>query len=82
MITYRRAFASPSKSTAIGGDTPVGRLANMLLAFFSCPTSETSCERIYSLMRIILTDKRQNMSVENLFCAVQVRLGPEEKKKQ
>jgi hypothetical protein len=63
-------------------DTPVGRLANTFLTFFSCPASETSCERIFSLMRIILSDKRQNMSMENLFCAVQVRLGLEEKKKQ
>jgi hypothetical protein len=62
-------------------DTPVGRLANMFLTFFSCPASETSCERIFSLMRIILTDNRLNMSMENLFCTVQVKLGLEEKKK-
>jgi hypothetical protein len=62
-------------------ETPKGRLANIFLTFFSCPASETSCERIFSLMRNILTDKRLNMSMENLFCTVQVKLGLEEKKK-
>jgi hypothetical protein len=61
--------------------TPVGRLANMFLTFFSCPASETSCERIFSLMRNILSDNRENITMENLFCTVQVKLGMEEKKK-
>jgi hypothetical protein len=62
-------------------DTPAGRLAHIFLTYLSCPASETSCERIFSLMRNILTDKKLGMTMENLFCTIQVKLGLEEKKK-
>jgi hypothetical protein len=62
-------------------DTPEGRLADIFLTYFSCPVAEVSCERVFSVMRIILTDHRKKMSLESLFCTIQVKLGLMKKEK-
>jgi hypothetical protein len=62
-------------------ETPEGRLADIFLGYFSCPVAETSCERVFSLMRLILTDHRKKLSMENLFCTLQVKLGMMKKRK-
>jgi hypothetical protein len=62
-------------------NTPEGRLADMFLTYFSCPASETSCERIFALMRNVMTDKRKKITQENLFCTAQVKLGMQKTKK-
>jgi hypothetical protein len=72
--TYWRQFVKTP-------NTPEGRLADLFLTYFSCPASETSCERIFSLMRNIMTDSRKTISEENLFCTVQVKLGMQKSKK-
>ena len=72
--TYWRQFANAP-------DTPEGRLADLFLTYFSCPVSETSCERVFSLMRNIMTDDRKKVSQENIFCTLQVKLGMKKWKK-
>lgn len=62
-------------------NTPEGRLADLFLTYFSCPVSETSCERIFRVMREILTDERQSISMENLFCTLQLKLAMQKKNK-
>jgi hypothetical protein len=61
-------------------DTPEGRLADIFLTFFSCPVAEVSCERVFSLMRLIITDRRKSMSMETLYCTLQLKLSMMKKK--